>query len=75
MRFPISTMRSLRHFEMYFKPQQLSVITLISVGAKDSMAVFVSEVGLMEDVRGGFWGWPEVHSKKGDEFSIIGNYT
>jgi len=54
MRFPISTMRSLRHFEIYFRPQQLRVITLISVGAKDSIGVFVSEVELMDEVRGGF---------------------
>lgn len=53
MRFPISTSRSLRHFEMNFKPQQLRVITLISVGIKESITVIVAEVGLMEDDRDG----------------------
>jgi hypothetical protein len=37
LRFPISTRRSLRHFDINFRPQQLRVITLISVGIVESM--------------------------------------
>ncbi len=37
-RRPISASRSLRSWERYLRPQQLSVTTLISVGSSSSMA-------------------------------------
>jgi len=72
MRFPISSRRSLRNFEIYFKPQQLRVITLISAGIEESMIVCDFED---QGRSRRFWWRMEATIKEKTADSIIGGYT